>query len=50
MLQDNKGEKNMNKFTVIGFIEKTGQIACHHVIANNSMHAFAVVAECGQLI
>ena len=34
----------MNKFTVIGFIEKTGQIACHHVIANNSMHAFAVVA------
>jgi hypothetical protein len=35
----------MNKFTVIGFYEETGQIFSHHIEANNSSHAFYVVAQ-----
>jgi len=35
----------MNKYTVIGFYEETGQIFSHHVEANSSQHAFYVVAK-----
>lgn len=35
----------MNKFTVIGYYEESGQIFAHHVEANNSQHAFYVVAQ-----
>lgn len=35
----------MNKYTVIGFYEESGQIFSHHVEANNSQQAFYVVAK-----
>lgn len=36
--------KNAHKFTVIGCIESTGQICCHHVIAKDATNAFASAA------
>lgn len=32
-------------FTVIGIYEESGQIVCHHVMAETDMNAFAVVAD-----
>ena len=34
-----------NPFTVIGIHADTGQIVCHHVMADDGLHAFAVAAS-----
>lgn len=35
----------MQKFTVVGYYEESGQSVCEHVTANNGIHAFWVVAQ-----
>lgn len=35
----------MQKFTVVAFIEDTGQIVCHHVHARDALNAFAAATS-----
>lgn len=35
----------MNKYTVLGYYEESGQTFAHHVVANNASQAFYVVAK-----
>lgn len=40
----NHAFEKMNKFTVIGCNESTGQVHCHHVLAENATNAFSSAA------